>query len=161
MADKIKVDFFGLRELQLKVNSFIIKFADKRKMTDGALKAFFIIEEQMFATLGGMEPWQQLSPKYAQEKDRLGFGNMPLMQMTGKLKNALTGKDKTSLIINKKSDIDFDIFILSEYWHNHQFGSTIPQRKTVNMSDANIEFIIDSMLRASIGGRLARFFTKR
>jgi hypothetical protein len=154
----ITVNFFGVKKLEKEVVSFLVRFIDKKKMLGGALKGFFQVEEKMFNSGGGINPWAPLTQKYKDEKARLGFGNMPIMQLKGTLKNALTGKRLEDLIVSSTEE-GFNLFLLSNYWHNHQFGTTITARPTVNFTPEDEELIIKSMLNATVAGRLSRLFT--
>ena len=132
---KITIKLLGVKEIEASFNAFTIRFTDKRKMMEGALKAFYKIE-----------------------KKRLGYANMPIMQMTGTLKDALTGKNQHDTYVEGTSEA-FNLYIISNYWHNHQYGTTIPKRMTVNFTEADEALILKEMLDATIGGRLSRLFT--
>ncbi len=155
---EFNVNFFEVVRLQAIVKDFFVTFIDSQKMHEGALQAFFKIEQKMFNSEGGVVKWQPLDSKYKAWKNK-NYGGLPIMQLTGQLKNSLTGKDRSSL----KTVVDGDtinVILLSNYWHNHQFGTTVPQRKTVDFTEADVDMIIKSMLDATIAGRLSRFFTK-
>jgi len=154
---KINVKFSGVEQLILEVKAFYLSPIDRSRMTRAAVATFYKIEEKMFKSQGGQNPWQPLSAKYKKQKNKLGYGNMPIMQMTGALKAALTGKDKKNLLQQKTSD-GVDLYLISDYWHNHQHGSTVPKRRTVEFTEKDQDMIIKSMLQATIGGRFARYF---
>lgn len=156
----ITISFFGVNILVKTVNSFFITRYDIKRIHEGALEAFFKIEEKLFESEGGTQKWTPLTIKYKAWKNK-HYPSLPIMQMTGALKNALTGKDKDSLQITGTEDgSGISLVLLSNYWHNHQEGITVPQRKTIDFSDNDVDFIVDSMLKATIGGRLSRLFTR-
>ena len=155
----VSVTFFGIEQLQATINSFLLTFTDVNKMYAGALEAFFKIEEKIFESGGGEKRWQPLTLKYEAWKNK-HYPALPIMQMTGALKDALTGKDPSSLKLISTGK-GFDIYVLSAYWHNHQFGTTMPIRETVNFTEEDREIVIDSMLKATVGGRLSRLFSRR
>lgn len=153
-------DFLGVAELNAIVNDYFVRFTDIDLMHKGAIKAFFKVEEEMFASEGGPEKWVPLTQKYKQWKSKK-YGNLPIMQMTGALKNALTGKDTTAIAVQQVDSETAQLVIRSKYWANHQYGRTVPMRKTVNLTEEDKDFIIDAMLKATLGGRLSRLFSRR
>ena len=154
----ISVEVAGLKPLVTKIKEYEITFAESKQMRAGAVRAFYMIEEEMFASLGGKSHWKSLSSKYKKWKD-LNYSGMPIMQMTGALKNALTGKDKTNIRVID-SGYRTDIILKSAYFANHQYGNTVPKRMTVNFSKKDRDFLLDAMLRAVAGGRLEKIFSK-
>lgn len=153
-------DFLGVTQLNAQVSEFLIRATDIDAMHRGGLKAFFKIEQKQFKSEGGAHPWQPLSAKYESWKDKQTFFNKKIMQLTGSLKNALTGKDKSAFKVQVTGPESVQLVIYSQYWHNHQYGTTVPVRRTVDLTDEDGAYIVSSMLKATLGGRLSRLFTR-
>lgn len=156
----VKFEFFGLKELNASIMDYFVLLSDIEKMHKGAVEAFFEIEKKLFVSEGGTEPWQPLTDKYNKWKFK-NFPGQSIMTLTGDLRNALTGRDRTNLELRVIDAETSELVLYNNYWHNHQYGTTMPVRKTVNITEEDGAFIVDAMMKATLGGRLSRLFTRR
>ncbi len=156
----ISIQLLGLEALNAEISGFLITFTDEKKMHKAGLEEFFRIEEEIFNDEGGKRTfWPELSAKYAIAKLRSQYSGMPMMQRTGALKNALTGKDPSKLqIVN--TGFGIQVYILSPYWRRHQFGLNMPKRETVVLTAEDKRKIEKVMLDATLGGKLTQFFAR-
>jgi hypothetical protein len=156
----ISIDLLGLESLNQDIIGFLLTEKSVKRMQMAGLDEFFKIEEEIFKEEGGSRAWwAPLSDKYLTEKINSGYGNLPLMQRTGTLKNTLTGKDKSKLNIVDEGD-RISLYIDSPYWRRHQFGLDMPQRQTVVLTKDDEDRILKVMVEATFAGKLSRFLSR-
>ncbi len=110
-----------------------------RSTWDDVAEVFYDAEESIFAAQGQPQKFKKLSPAYKAWKDT-NFPGMPIMQMTGALKEALTGTGGTpgkATPIKRSMRNGIMIGVKSPYAHRHQYGTAgMPRRKIIQTTAA-------------------------
>lgn len=158
-----QVDFFGVDFLVAEMNVLQNAFVNKKKMLNAGVEVFYSVMEETFNTEGRHNKWSPLSKEYAKKKART-HGNLPILQRTKELKDVMTGKDKSGMILTDEGESSM-VLLLSEKisgrFYAHQFGlsvygtGTLPVRQIVDLTQEDEDRIVSAMLRAT---PLSRFF---
>ena len=139
-----------------------------RGVWDEVARVFYKDEEEIFAAEGRPEAFKALSPKYAIWK-AARFPGMPIMQLTGATKEALTGRGATpgkavpvKRIRSTKNDQGITMGVRGPYQLRHQLGTGgMPKRKIMQPTAALLikyakvlQIALVKIERESFGGAL-------
>jgi hypothetical protein len=110
---------------------------------------FFDNEKKIFDNEGDPNRFSALSPKYAEWKQN-NYGNLPIMQLSGRSKTALTGKGSfpghavpVKKIISRKNAQGITVGVRSPFLYAHQYGiPPLPKREVIQVTvDLKLKYV--------------------
>lgn len=126
----------GKAEFDRSFNRVRENISDLRPVWDRIERAFNRIEDEQFKSEGAKGRtgrWKPLSRRYAERK-AVEFPGMPILQRSGRLYKALTGKSSDAVVVKTKEE--FAIGTNLFYAAFHQTGtSKMPAREPISFSD--------------------------
>lgn len=157
----LSIEFFGLSELNFTFTRLQMSSSNINRMLDRAVETFYAIMEETFASNGRHNQWKALTKKYNKAKHKAGYGNLPILQRTQQLKDALTGKSNISIIKDGNSvSIILPSNLLGRFY-GHQHGASkyggLPKRTIVDFTESDKQRILNAMIRATPLNRFIAF----
>ena len=132
---KFSFEVEGEVQLSIALNRMIRSVDDLRPFGSAFREAFNAAESEQFASQGGAGrsgKWAALTAPYAAWK-RKRFGNKPILQASGALMAALTGKSGDTLLISEPHLIGLGAVV--DYGIYHQKGTgRMPARKPISVA---------------------------
>ncbi len=124
-------------EAQVKFAILAGRFEDYRPVLKGSvLKTLRRAEDLHFSTEGDIfgDPWPPLAPSTLEAKERLGFGNRPILVRTGALRSSLTSSRGESIVRATRFALLFGTSIDYAVFHQQPDGpgaGIIPERQVI------------------------------
>ncbi|RKZ08426.1 hypothetical protein DRQ25_09145 [Candidatus Fermentibacteria bacterium] len=139
-----RIEVEGVTEFQIGLSRFgeLVEFMPT-SVWDSVAGVFFKDEEEIFRAEGRPEAFKALSPKYEAWK-MAKYPGMPIMQLKGATKDALTGKGSVpgkavtiKKLVRRKGTTGITMGVRGPYQLRHQFGRAgMPQRKIIQPTAA-------------------------
>lgn len=110
---------------------------------DWVATEFRKVEKEIFDSEGSPAKWKELSPKYAVVKQKK-YGNMPILQASGKLYRAMTGTSPDSVFEKQAQEMAIGTSLpYAKYHQSKDARKTLPRRPMLDFTDEQKERIVE------------------
>lgn len=135
MSQRFRIEVDGKPEFDRAFNRIDKHINDMRPVWDYVQPEFYAIEREQFdseGSAGASGKWPALSPQYAKQKAS-EYPGKKIMERTGRLRSALTGRTAHSVIEKEKDQLTLGTRLPYGRWHQRGAGK-LPVRKAIDMS---------------------------
>lgn len=131
----LSIETVGDERMVRGFNRYVKLMKDFRPVFDDIRDDFQRREREIFAKQGDPVPFKKLSSVYEVWKEQ-HYPGRPIMVLRGRLYSAMVGNSKNTLNKQDKTSAEFGVTGLP-YPRRHQLGRNMPQRKFVQVTDAD------------------------
>lgn len=141
---EIRLEIFGEDVIARRLERFGENISDLRPLFNRIIPVLEQIAEETFATKDHGS-WPPLSPKYKEWKDA-NYPGKPMMRLTDRLYNSLTGKGSGAVRIIGPATLTYGTTVPYGIMHQ-KGGSILPQRRVIHLTPEDKKRIMKEVQR--------------